>query len=50
MAQCWMSAFSISQEVEGTLSASDEEVFLSHAAEKSIRGSRITTRTGIRHR
>ena len=50
MAQCWMSAFSVLEETEGTLSASDEEVFLIHAAEKITRGSCITTRTGIRHR
>ena len=50
MAQCWMSAFSVLEEMEGTLRATDEEVFLSHAAEKITRASRITTRTGIRHR
>ena len=50
MAQCWMSAFSVSEEAEGTLRATDEEVFLTHAAEKITGGSCITTRTGIRHR
>jgi hypothetical protein len=50
MAQCWMSAFFIPEGMEGTLIASDEEVLLSHAAEKITRGSCITTRTGIRHR
>ena len=50
MAQCWMSAFFVLEGTEGTLRATDEEVFLSHAAEKIIGGSCITTRTGIRHR